>query len=165
MHWWEGRQSDGNKKGILTPGGGERRSGEKRLGNSLFSEIGSSWGAAVCFIFHTVSLRLADKTNFLHESLDRFSAGFRRIFNIYLASFLKATYAEWWSYSCAQDSCWLLRKSVLLGERASGPTRAQRGGKSVVSSPGPWEYITSSSWAAAELAPSRISPVRSPGLY
>lgn len=47
------------------------------------------------FIFCSLSLRLANESNFLHKSLDRFSVGFRRLFEIYITPhFFKATYAE-----------------------------------------------------------------------
>ena len=59
---------------------------------------------------------------------------------------------------CTHNSCWLLKNSVLLGQRVSWTTVAKLGKKLIVSSLGPWDYIILNSGADAELMPLRIFP-------
>lgn len=119
------------------------------------------------FIFCSLSSRLANESNFRYKSLHRFSVGFRKRQNLHCPSLF-----FFWSNLCrtikctlcTHDSCWLLKQSVLLGKRISWTTLAKLGGKLVVSSLGPWEYIALGSLTVAELMPLRIFLVHSPGL-
>lgn len=105
------------------------------------------------FIFCSLNLRLANRTNFLHGDLNRVSVGLMRTFKIYITPIFKAIYVEW------SDVHYVLTihadgwKQCSRKKRISWTTLAKLGGKLVVTSLGRWEYITLSSQPAAELMP------------